>query len=176
MRRRGLRACVDAFSLPGCAQPIARMADGRVPCLLAVARSRSVAAQFPKLKLAHLSLNSLDVVVQVRVFWHVQGSRMKVAIVPDSEPELNLDVALNLLCCCVPSALFKTAGQLALKQIAGRYFDVDLSSTDKAEATVGDEGGQEAEDDSDDEEEEEKRGPESASPAAPALASSSPAK
>ena len=82
---------------------------------------------FPRLALASLRPYQLDVVCSVRAFWHVQGKRMKVAILPDCDPEVNLDVGLRVLCCCIPAAALRTLAPLVLKHFSGRFFDIDLS-------------------------------------------------
>ena len=72
----------------------------------------------------------------MRVFWHVQGKKMKVAILPDSDPEVNLEVDLRLLCCCIPAAALRNLAPLVLKHLSGRFFDIDLGKVGDAEGAA----------------------------------------
>ena len=96
----------------------------------------AVATSLPQLVLGRLSLEELDLRVSVRVFWHVQRDRMKIALLPETTPELNVALKhFRVLCCCVPPALVRTLAPVVLTKLSGRYFDVDLASQEENDAT-----------------------------------------
>ena len=105
----------------------------------------------PQLPLAVASLDRLDVVVRVRVWWHVKANRIKLMILPGQSPKLNVALGFKVLCCFVPAGVAQRLAPHVLELLYGKHFDIDLNEAEE------DGEGMEIDEDEEDEAEDEAR-------------------